>query len=108
MKRILPLVLACAACGFSADAQWKPLFDGKTMDGWTHVGPGSFSVDNGMLKTSGGMGLLFYNREKLGNSTVLISCRQTISGALASTQSRTIGSRALIELTFQVTRRSVT
>src|SRR3954465_175905 len=51
MKHILPLVLAGAACAFSADAQWKPLFDGKTMDGWTHVGPGSFSVDNGILKT---------------------------------------------------------
>jgi hypothetical protein len=77
MKRILPLVLACAACAFSADAQWKPLFDGKTMDGWTHVGPGSFSVDNGMLKTSGGMGLLFYNREKFGNSTVRVVFKTT-------------------------------
>jgi len=77
MKRILPIVLACAAYAFSADAQWKPLFDGKTIDGWTHVGPGGFSIDNGMLKTSGGMGLLFYNREKFGNSTVRVVFKTT-------------------------------
>jgi len=30
-----------------------------------------------MLKTSGGMGLLFYNREKLGNSTVRVVFKTT-------------------------------
>ncbi len=31
------------------------------------AGPGSFVVEDGALKTQGGMGLLWYTREKLGN-----------------------------------------
>ncbi|MGA2630704.1 MAG: DUF1080 domain-containing protein [Terriglobia bacterium] len=47
--------------------EWKPLFNGKDLSGWEHVGPGSFVVGQGMLKTEGGMGLLWYTREKFGN-----------------------------------------
>ncbi len=47
--------------------EWKPLFNGKDLSGWEHVGPGSFVVGQGMLKTDGGMGLLWYTREKFGN-----------------------------------------
>ena len=46
---------------------WKPLFDGKTLDGWEHVGPGGFKVKDGLLETDGGMGLLWYTKQKLGN-----------------------------------------
>jgi hypothetical protein len=40
-------------------AGWRPLFDGRSLDGWEHVGPGRFVVENGMLRTEGGMGLLY-------------------------------------------------
>jgi hypothetical protein len=60
------LCLAAAAPG----ADWKPLFNGKDLSGWTHVGPGAVTVENGMLKTEGGMGLLYYNREPFGNTTI--------------------------------------
>src|SRR5690349_17748705 len=38
---ILSLTLACAAPAFAqggpASSDWKPLFDGKSLDGWEHV-----------------------------------------------------------------------
>ena len=50
----------------------KQLFNGKDMDGWEHIGPGRFTVEDGMLKTHGGMGLLWYTREKVGNAVLRI------------------------------------
>ena len=52
--------------------QWTPLFNGKNLDGWQHVGPGEFVVENGVLKPSGGMGLLWYTKEKIGNAVVRV------------------------------------
>src|SRR6185436_16451623 len=40
------------------------LFDGKSMDGWAMSGPGKFTLENGELVASGGMGLLWYERRK--------------------------------------------
>jgi len=40
------------------------LFDGATLNGWMQAGPGNFVVDNGALKTQGGMGLLWYSRNQ--------------------------------------------
>ena len=54
---------------------WKPLFNGRDLDGWEHVGPGRFVIENGMLKTQGGMGLLWYSREMLSNTTVRVVYR---------------------------------
>ncbi len=48
-------------------AEGKQLFNGKDMKGWEHVGPGGFTIENGMLKSDGGMGLLWYTPEKFGN-----------------------------------------
>ena len=58
------------APGPSSD--WRPLFDGRSLDGWEHVGPGKFVVENGVLRTEGGMGLLWYSREKLGNCVIRV------------------------------------
>jgi 3-keto-disaccharide hydrolase len=64
------------AFGASVSAQpaaaWKPLFDGKSLDGWEHVGPGRFVIEDGKLRTEGGMGLLYYSREKLGDCTIKV------------------------------------
>lgn len=49
-----------------AQPGFRPLFNGKDLSGWKMVGPGEFVVEDGMLKTVGGMGLLFYEKEKLG------------------------------------------
>ena len=57
------------------DGGWQPLFNGKDLDGWQHVGPGRFVVENGALKTEGGMGLLWYTKQKLSNSTLRVVFR---------------------------------
>lgn len=44
--------------------EWKQLFNGRDLTGWEHVGPGGFVVEDGLLKTEGGMGLLWYTPEK--------------------------------------------
>jgi len=73
-----PLVTAALFCltipfGALAGAQdWKPLFNGENLDGWEHVGPGRFVVEDGQLKTEGGMGLLWYSGEKLGDCVIRV------------------------------------
>lgn len=56
-------------------AQDKPLWNGKDLTGWTQVGPGKFVVENGRLKSTGGMGLLYWNRGKVGNSVLRVVYR---------------------------------
>ena len=56
----------------SSPSDWRPLFDGRTLEGWEHVGPGKFVVEDGLLRTEGGMGLLWYAREKLGNCVIRV------------------------------------
>jgi hypothetical protein len=70
---ILALTLASGSPGLAQSPPgWKPLFDGKGLDGWEHVGPGRFVVEGGQLRTEGGMGLLWYSREKLGDCTIRV------------------------------------
>ncbi len=66
------LLLALAASSLLTAADWKPLFNGKDTSGWEHVGPGQFVIEDGNLKTQGGMGLLWYKGEKLANCTVRV------------------------------------
>jgi hypothetical protein len=74
MKSLFAALLLTA----SLDAAgWKNLFDGKDLNGWKMVGPGSFSVEDGMLKTHGGMGLLYYTGEKFGNCTIRVVFKTT-------------------------------
>lgn len=58
--------------GTSPTKDWKQLFNGQNLDGWEHVGPGRFVVENGLLKTEGGMGLLWYTRERFGNCVLRV------------------------------------
>jgi len=72
------IVLAVLFLGFALcpnrilAADWKQLFNGKDMTGWQHVGPGNFILENGMLKSEGGMGLLWYTGEKIGNAKIRV------------------------------------
>jgi hypothetical protein len=70
MRKLIVAFSALTLCALAAD--FKPLFNGKDMTGWKHVGPGEFTVADGMLKTSGGMGLLYYEPAKFGNATVRV------------------------------------
>ncbi len=51
---------------------WIQLFDGKDLNGWKHVGPGSMEVENGLIRGHGGMGLLYWAGGKLGNCTIKV------------------------------------
>ena len=58
--------------GSSSSSSWRPLFDGHSLDGWDHVGPGKFVVEDGLLRTQDGMGLLWYTREKFGDCVIRV------------------------------------
>jgi hypothetical protein len=60
-----------------ASAGETQLFNGKDLEGWEHVGPGRVYVEDGLMKTEGGMGLLWYTREKLGNCTLKVVFKTT-------------------------------
>jgi hypothetical protein len=69
--RLLCLIALGPALLSAAD-NWKPLFNGKDLTGWKMAGPGQFVIEDGMMKTTGGMGLLYYEKEKFGPSTVRV------------------------------------
>jgi len=53
-------------------SQWKQLFNGKDLSGWKHVGGGSRYVEDGLLASKGGMGLLYWDGGKLGNCVIRV------------------------------------
>jgi len=71
-KTIAALVVMSFAAmlhAFAAPAQnseWKPLINGKDLTGWKHVGPGGITVEDGLMKTHGGMGLTYWAGGKIG------------------------------------------
>ncbi|HVQ29140.1 MAG TPA: DUF1080 domain-containing protein [Vicinamibacteria bacterium] len=60
---------------FAADGDWKALFNGKDLTGWKHVGPGEMKVEDGLIRTSGGMGLLYWTGGKLGHCVLRVVFR---------------------------------
>jgi hypothetical protein len=60
-----------------AQQSQSALFSGTNLDGWKHVGLGSMVVEDGMMKTEGGMGLLWFSREKVGDATLRIVFKLT-------------------------------
>ncbi len=72
---LLFCTLLCSGLTSAADEGWKPLFDGKDLNGWKHVGPGEDRVEDGLIKTSGGMGLLYWTGGKVGNCVIRVVFR---------------------------------
>jgi 3-keto-disaccharide hydrolase len=56
---------------------WRSLFDGSSKAGWEMTGPGELKLVNGELVTEGGMGLLWYTKEKLGHCQVRVVFKLT-------------------------------
>jgi hypothetical protein len=74
MRKLLAVasLLVLPAC--AADA-WRPLFNGKNLDGWAVADAGgkpAFTVEDGAIRTQPGNGILWYTREKIGNATVRV------------------------------------
>ncbi|MBZ5563738.1 MAG: DUF1080 domain-containing protein [Acidobacteriia bacterium] len=76
MKKNMLLVLAALAFLTVPSAllgqDWIQLFNGKDLTGWKHVGPGNMTVEDGLIHTHGGMGLLYWNAGKVGNCVIRV------------------------------------
>jgi hypothetical protein len=75
LKRLTLLCLGVVFLATISQAQsgeWKQLFDGKDLTGWKHVGPGEMTVENGLIQTHGGMGLLYWTGGKLGDCVIRV------------------------------------
>src|SRR6516164_9727850 len=75
MNRWIPLVvliLGLGSTGYAQTDDWKQLFEGKDLTGWKHVGPGFMTIEDGLIRTHGGMGLLYWAGGKLGNCTIRV------------------------------------
>lgn len=73
----LCLLVAAFANSLAAQPSSRALFNGKDLDGWQQVGPGYFVVKDGMMKTDGGMGMLWYVREKIAHATIRVVFKLT-------------------------------
>ena len=74
MKRNLCLVILSVvliSCS-DQDGKWRQLFNGKDLSGWEQVGPGSFVVEEGLLKTVDGMGMILWSAEKFSNVIIRV------------------------------------
>ena len=67
------LISAIVLLASTIQAQdWSPIWDGQTLNNWSHVGEGSFAVEEGLLRTKGGMGLLYYDEGPLENVKIKV------------------------------------
>jgi len=72
------LVVGLASFALAADenackgdpSKWQQLFNGKDLTGWKHVGPGGDTVEDGLIRTHGGMGLLYWTGGRVGNCEI--------------------------------------
>ena len=68
----LAIFVLGALPGHAQSGEWKQLFNGNDLTGWEHVGPGGFTVEDGLLKTHGGMGLLWYTGQSFGDAIIRV------------------------------------
>jgi len=74
---MLGLLILANSHPLSAQKTTRPLFNGKDLEGWQQAGPGQFVVKDGAMKTEGGMGILWYTREKISHGTIRVVFRLT-------------------------------
>jgi hypothetical protein len=76
IRLLCSLFVLCGVLAGSGESQeWKPLFNGKDLTGWKHVGPGEMTVEDGLIRTHGGMGLLYWTGQKFGNCQIRVVFR---------------------------------
>src|ERR1039458_8363490 len=51
---------------------WKQLYNGKDLTGWQHVGKGQMTIENALIATHGGMGLLWWTGQRFGNCVIRV------------------------------------
>lgn len=72
---VLAVAILVSGCTVGHRTSWRPLFNGHDLSGWEHVGPGGFVVEDGLLKTEGGMGLLWYTGQMFGDVSIRVVYR---------------------------------
>lgn len=70
-KTLLIYIIVLSSCS-GQNKEWKQLFNGKDLSGWEQIGPGEFVVEDGILKTVGGMGMILYPAEKFSNIVIRV------------------------------------
>lgn len=70
-------MMLAASCRTRTAGEWKPIFNGRSTEGWQMAGPGEFRLEAGELVTHGGMGLFWYSREKLGDCRIRVMFKPT-------------------------------
>ena len=71
-KFLAVLFLSATMLSAWSKSEWKPLFNGKNLDGWKHVGPGGMSVLDVMIVGLGGLGLLYWTESMLGDCVIMV------------------------------------
>ncbi|WP_327327049.1 ThuA domain-containing protein [Streptomyces sp. NBC_01210] len=56
---------------------YRPIFNGRTLDGWKQAGPGKFNVVDGELRSEGGMGMLWYQAKELTSYSLKLDWKMT-------------------------------
>jgi 3-keto-disaccharide hydrolase len=72
---LLFFVFAMLSSMQAQQATWKQLFNGRDLSGWKHVGPGEMMVENELIRTHGGIGLLYWTGGKIGNCVLRVVYR---------------------------------
>jgi hypothetical protein len=72
---VMLLFAGCLLAARSPESAWKPLFNGKDLTGWKHVGPGNMTVEDGEIHTHGGMGLLYWAGGKISHCRLRVVFR---------------------------------
>lgn len=78
---LLLLCLLISSAGALAQ-DWQPLWNGKDLQGWKHIGYGKFIIEDGVLKTEGvpgTLGLLYY-ADKIADCTLRIVYKELPPG----------------------------
>jgi hypothetical protein len=78
---VVALLFVASVC---TAAERKQLFNGKDMTGWkflaSALGTTGFQVENGLLRTGGAKGLLWYTGGKIGDSTIRVVFKMSNDG----------------------------
>lgn len=72
LRSAILLLLGSSLLPAAAPGNWISLFDGKDLAGWKHVGPGEMTVEDGLIHTHGGMGLLYWTGGPIGNCNIRV------------------------------------
>jgi len=68
---VITAIFNLSSC-IAQTSEWRQLFNGKDLTGWKHAGPGFMSVEDGLLRGNGGMGILYWPGEMFGNCVVKV------------------------------------